>query len=120
MKDDLWLRRNVYNRRNFCAFESQNLLTKGSDLGGNIYHISQLWQSSLIKLRISYLHFPRKGTDMQIEKALINDGLLVKVSWKIHIPTITHEKVCSFFKKVAHFLTVSIAFSVYNQNFTAQ
>ena len=88
MKDDLWLRRNVYNRRNFCAFESQNLLTKGSDLGGNIYHISQLWQSSLIKLRISYLHFPRKGTDMQIEKALINDGLLVKVSWKIHIPTI--------------------------------
>ena len=28
MNDVLWLRRNVYNLRNFCAFEYQNLLTK--------------------------------------------------------------------------------------------
>ena len=30
------------------------------------------------------------------------------------------EIICYFLKKVAYFLTVSIVFSVYKQNFTAQ
>ena len=51
---------------------------------------------------------------MQIEEALINDRLRVsEVSWKFHIPTI-------YKPKVSYFLTVSIVFSVYRQNFTAQ
>ena len=63
---------------------------------------------------------------MQIEKALINDRLRVSnVSWKFCIPTIVNFAVIHpwnlpFFKKVAYFLTVSIAFSIYKQNFTAQ
>ena len=63
---------------------------------------------------------------MQIEKALINDCLQVsKVSWKFHIPTIYNFAVICpwnllFLKKVAYFLTVSIVFSVYKQNFMAQ
>ena len=56
-----------------------------------------------------------KGTIMQIEKALINDRLSVlKVSWKLFIPTIYN------FIVTVYNLTVSIVFSVYKQNFTAQ
>ena len=52
-----------------------------------------------------------KDTVMQIKKALINDPLYVlKVSWKFRIATIHN---------FAYFLTVSIAFSVDKQNFTA-
>ena len=61
---------------------------------------------------------------MQIEKALINDRLRVsKVSWKFCIPAIFNFAVIYqwnvlFSEKVAFFLTVSIVFSVYKQNFT--
>ena len=60
---------------------------------------------------------------MQIEKAQINDRLRVsKVSWKFRIPTIFNFAViCQwnllFSKKVAYFLTVSMVFSIYKQNF---
>ena len=63
---------------------------------------------------------------MQIEKALINDRLRVsKVSWKFRTPTIYNFAViCKWnlllFKNLTYFLTVSIAFSVYKQNFAAQ
>ena len=63
---------------------------------------------------------------MQFEKTLINDRLRVsKVSWKFHISTIYNFAVIDpwnflFFKKVAYFLTVFIAFFVYKQNFTAE
>ena len=56
---------------------------------------------------------------MQIEKALINDRLRVlKVFQKFYIPTIYTFAVIYawnllFSLKVAYFLTVSIAFSVY-------
>ena len=62
---------------------------------------------------------------MQIEKALINDPLRVsKVSWKFRIRTIYNFAVIYpwnlvFSYKVPYFLTVSIVFSVYKQNFTA-
>ena len=65
-------------------------------------------------------------TVMEIEKALINDRLGVsKVSWKFRIPTTYNFAVIypwnlQFFKKVAYFLTVSIAFFVYEQNAAAQ
>ena len=56
-----------------------------------------------------------KETIMEIEKALINDRLSVlKVSWKLFIPTIYN------FIVTVYNLTVSIVFSVYKQNFTAQ
>ena len=63
---------------------------------------------------------------MQIEKALINDSLRVsKVSWNFRIPTISYFAVIYtwnliFFKNVAYFLTDSIAFPAYKQNFKAQ
>ena len=63
---------------------------------------------------------------MQIGKPLINDRLRVsKVSWKFRIPTIYSFTVIYpwnllFSQKVAYFLTVSIVFVVYKQNFTAQ
>ena len=65
-------------------------------------------------------------TVMQIEKALINHRLRVsKVSWKFHVQTICNfagifpwNLLLSY--KVAYFLTVSIVFSFYKQNFTAQ
>ena len=63
---------------------------------------------------------------MQIEKTLIKDRLRVReVSWKIRIPTIYNFAVIYqwnwlFSWKVAYFLTVSIVFSIYKQNFTAQ
>ena len=63
---------------------------------------------------------------MYIEKAPINDRLRVsKVSWKFRISTINNVAVMYrwnllFFKKVAYFLTVSIVFSVYKQNFMAK
>ena len=63
---------------------------------------------------------------MQTEKTLINYGLRVsKVLWKFSIPTIHYFAVIYrwnllFSLKVANFLTVSVAFSVYKQNFTAQ
>ena len=64
---------------------------------------------------------------MKIEKkTLINDRLGVsKVSWRFHSPTgydfaVIYSENLLFFKKVAYYLTASIAFSVYKQNFTAQ
>ena len=63
---------------------------------------------------------------MQIEKALKNDPLRVlKISRKFRIPAIYNFAVIYasnflFSEKVAYFLTVSIVFSVYIQNFTAQ
>ena len=63
---------------------------------------------------------------MQIEKSLINDRLSVsKPSWKVCIPTIYSFAVIYpwnllFLKKLAYFLTVSIAFSVYKQTFMAR
>ena len=65
-----------------------------------------------------------KGLVMQIEKVPINDRLRVsKVSQKFHVPTIYNFGVIYpsnllFSLKVAYFLTVSIVFSVYKQNFT--
>ena len=62
----------------------------------------------------------------QIEKALINDRLRVsKISGKIRIPTLYAFAVIYpgnllFSLKVAYFLTVSIAFSVYEEIFMAQ
>ena len=59
---------------------------------------------------------------MQIKKALVNDRLrFSKVFWKFRISTIYNFKVIYpwnllFFEKVAYFLTVSIVFSVYEQN----
>ena len=65
-----------------------------------IYMLPEIWNKKCIRLK-SY----RYCTVMQIEKPLINDRLYVsKVSWKFRIP----------------FLTVSIDFSVSEQNFTAQ
>ena len=63
---------------------------------------------------------------MQIEKALKNDRLRVlKISRKFRIQAICNFAVIYpsnflFSEKVAYFLTVSIVFSVYIQNFTAQ
>ena len=63
---------------------------------------------------------------MQIGKALINDRLSVsKVSWKFRVPTIYNFAVIYswnllFSLKVAYFLTVSIVFSVYKQNFRTE
>ena len=63
---------------------------------------------------------------MQIEKALKNDRLRVlKISRKFRIQAIYNFAVIYpsnflFSEKVAYFLTVSIVFSVYIQNFTAQ
>ena len=62
---------------------------------------------------------------MHIEKTLVNNRLSVsKISGKFRISNIYNFAViCSlnlqFSEKVAYFLTVSIAFSVYKQNFTA-
>ena len=56
---------------------------------------------------------------MQIEKTLINDRFRVwKVFWKFRILTIYNFAVIYpwnmlFSQKVAYFLTVSIAFSIY-------
>ena len=75
---------------------------------------------------IQFKNIEIKGTVMQIEKALINDRLRVsKVSWKFRIPTIYSLAVIypwnfPFLKKVPYFLTVSIAFSAYQQTFTVQ
>ena len=53
---------------------------------------------------------------MQIEKALINDRLLVsKVSWKFRMPTIFDFAVSHPWN-----VLISIVFSVYKHNFTAQ
>ena len=63
---------------------------------------------------------------MQIGKALINDRLSVsKVSWKFRVPTVYNFAVIYswnllFSLKVAYFLTVSIVFSVYKQNFRTE
>ena len=63
---------------------------------------------------------------MQTEKALINDRLCVsKVSWKFRDPTtynfaVIYQWHLLFSEKVAYFLTVSLFFSVYRQNVTAQ
>ena len=63
---------------------------------------------------------------MQIEKALIKDRLRISnVCWKFCIPTIYNFTViysCNllFSSKIAYFLKVFIAFSVHEQNFTAQ
>ena len=68
-----------------------------------------------------------KGTAMKFDKALINNHLRVpKISWKFRIPTIYNfcnnlpVKFAIFLKSsLPYFLTVSIVFSVYKQNFTA-
>ena len=58
---------------------------------------------------------------MQIEKALINDCLLVlKVTWKFWVPTIYNFAVIYlwsflFSEKVVYFLTISDVFSVNNK-----
>ena len=63
---------------------------------------------------------------MQIENALMNDLLRVsKVSWKFCIPTsydlaVIYSQNLLFSEKVAYFLTVSIGFFVYKQNFKGQ
>ena len=62
---------------------------------------------------------------MQIGKTLIIDRLRVsKVPWKFGIPTnynfaVIYPWNLLFSYKVAYFLTVSIVFCVYKQNFTA-
>ena len=62
---------------------------------------------------------------MQIDKALINDRLrFSKISWKFHIPIIYNFAIIYpwnllFPEKVAYFLTISVIFFVYKQNFTA-
>ena len=62
----------------------------------------------------------------KLKKPLINDNLTIsKVSWKFSIPTIYNFAVVYlwnllFLKKAAYFLTLSIVFSVYKQNFTSQ
>ena len=62
----------------------------------------------------------------KLKKTLINDNLTIsKVSWKFSIPTIYNFAVVYlwnllFLKKAAYFLTLSIVFSVYKQNFTSQ
>ena len=67
-----------------------------------------------------------KGTVILVVKALINDRLRVsKIFWKFRIPNIYNLAVIfpwsfQFFYKGAYFLTVSIVFSVYKENFTAQ
>ena len=67
-----------------------------------------------------------KGTVTQIEKAMINDCLRIsKLSWKFHIPAIynfvvIHPWNLRFYWKKPCFLAVSIASSVYKQNFTTQ
>ena len=66
-----------------------------------------------------------KGAVMQTEKTLINNHVLVsEVSGKFRISCIYNFAVIClssllFFKKEGYFLTVSIVFSVYKQNFTA-
>ena len=59
---------------------------------------------------------------MQIEKALINERLRVsKVSWKFRIPTVSNFTVIYPWNlPVGYFLTVSIVFFVYKENFMAQ
>ena len=63
---------------------------------------------------------------MQIEKTMINDGLPVStesskfVFSTIDNLTLTFPWSLLFFKKVTYFLTISIIFSVYNQNVPAQ
>ena len=64
-----------------------------------------------------------KSAITQIEKALINDCFRVsKASWKFRIPTIYNFAVIcqwnlQFSYEVVDFLTVSIVFYVYKQNF---
>ena len=63
---------------------------------------------------------------MQIDKALFNDCLhVLRASWKFGIPIIDSFAVAYpwnflFSWKVVYFLKVSIVFSVFKQNFTAQ
>ena len=63
---------------------------------------------------------------MQIGKTLINNRVRGwKVFWKIRIPTVYNVAVIYrwnllFSEKAAYFLTVSIEFSIYKPNFTAQ
>ena len=63
---------------------------------------------------------------MQIQKALINNHFCVsEVSWKFCIVTIYNFVAIYLWNvliswKVAYFLAVSIVFSVYKQDFTAQ
>ena len=60
---------------------------------------------------------------MQIEKALISDGLRVSKAFCITIIynfAVIYPLTLPFSLKVAYFLTVSIAVSVYKQNFAAR
>ena len=63
--------------------------------------------------------FQYYGTIMQIEKALISDGLRVSKAFFITIIynfAVIYPLTWPFSLKVAYFLTVSIAISVYKQN----
>ena len=63
--------------------------------------------------------FQYYGTIMQIEKALISDGLRVSKAFFITIIynfAVIYSLTLQFSLKVAYFLTVSIAISVYKQN----
>ena len=87
-----------------------------------------LWEAYLDPCQISKTELITKivNTVMQIEKALINDRSSVsKVSWKFCIRTICNFAVIYPWNlllswKVAYFLTVSIVFSFYKQNVSAQ
>ena len=67
-----------------------------------------------------------KSTVMQIEKALINERLHVSKVFRKFTILVTYNFAVIypwnllFSLKIAYFLTVSIVFSVYKQNFTAQ
>ena len=66
-----------------------------------------------------------EGTVVQIEKTLINGCLFVsKVSREFRIQTMYSFVVIDpwnlLFSKVVYFLIISIVFSLYKQNFTAQ
>ena len=54
---------------------------------------------------------------MQVEKALINDRLLISFIYNF---AVIYPQHLLFSLKVVYCLTVSIAFSVYKQNLTAK
>ena len=99
------------------------LLIYGNSLS-HLLNLNLTFETVCIGGRKWFIDF--KGTVMQIEKRLVNDRLRAsKVSWRFPIPTIYNfALICPwnllFSLKVLYFLTVSIIFSVYQQNFTAQ
>ena len=98
-----------------CSAEVRIFLTNS----GNFLNFLIFWNLVLVWWNLN-------GTVIQIEKALINDRWRVsKGSSKFRIPTIYNLTVIFSWNflsslKVPYFLTVSVVFSVYKQNFTAQ